>query len=89
MRPNYTSAPCKTPSTAFPAPRFISTLEGQANFSLNTLEGRLKGAFDRQALALAFKYQRDAQPRPHLDAGIALQKLNLTPYLEDLKPSHH
>ena len=46
---------------------------------------RLKGAFDRQALALAFKYQRDAQPRPHLDAGIALQKLNLTPYLEDLK----
>lgn len=68
-----------------PRPRFISTLEGQANFSLNTWEGRLKGAFDRQALALAFKYQRDAQPRPHLDAGIALQKLNLTPYLEDLK----
>ena len=44
-----------------------------------------ESAFDRQALALAFKYQRDAQPRPHLDTGIALQKLNLTPYLEDLK----
>ncbi|MGN6932731.1 AsmA family protein, partial [Neisseria sp. P0013.S004] len=58
---------------------------GRAKFSLNTWEGRLKGAFDRQALALAFKYRRDAQPRPHFDAGIALQKLDLTPYLEDLK----
>ena len=68
-----------------PRPRFISTLEVRPISASIHGKGRLKGAFDRQALALVFKYQRDAQPRPHLDAGIALQKLNLTPYLEDLK----
>ena len=49
--------------------------------SLNTWEGRLKGAFDRQALALAFKYQRDAQPRTTLTPVSPFTKLKSDPLL--------
>ena len=69
-----------------PQTRFISLLD--VNFSLTDFVnwlGRFKGTFDRQPVALSLKYQTQAEQKPTLEAGVALQKLNLTPYLEDFQ----
>lgn len=69
-----------------PQPRFISLLDGNFNLTdLGNWQGSFKGTFDRQPVALSLKYQTQAEQKPTLEAGVALQKLNLTPYLEDFQ----
>ena len=67
-----------------PQPRFISRLDGSMSIkNLHQWHAELNGSFDRQTVAAKFKYtQEDA---PHLEAAVALQKLNLTPYLDDVR----
>lgn len=67
-------------------PRFASTLQG--SFSLTDMQhwqGSFKGFFDRQATALNIQYRADDKQPAQLKAGIALQKLSLTPYWTDLQ----
>lgn len=69
-----------------PKPRFISLLEGSIHInSLTDFQGQFKGLFDRQPTALVFKYTALPKQTPHLEAGVAIQKLVLTPYWEDLQ----
>ena len=63
-----------------PQPRFISMLDGNFNLTdLGNWQGSFKGTFDRQPVALSLKYQTQAEQKPTLEAGVALQKLNFTP----------
>ena len=72
-----------------PRPRFISLLDGTLGFSPETgWQGSFKGMFDRQPAALTFKYTTAENDKPQFEAGIALQKLNLAPYLDELGGNH-
>ncbi|WP_416190508.1 AsmA family protein [Neisseria sp. CCUG17229] len=69
-----------------PRPRYISLLDG--SFSLTDFrhwQGKFNGYFDRQPAALSLKYSNEAGEVPLLEAGLALQKLSLAPYWEDLE----
>lgn len=67
-----------------PQPRFISRLDGSMSIlNLQNWNAELNGTFDRQPVAAKFKYTREDAPR--LEAAAALQKLNLTPYLDDFR----
>lgn len=69
-----------------PRPRYISLLDG--SFSMTDLrhwQGKFNGYFDRQPAALSFKYSNEAGEVPLFEAGLALQKLSLSPYWEDLE----
>ena len=69
-----------------PNPRFISQLTGSFNWNgKENWQGDFKGTFDRQPLALAFKYQTTEGESPLLEAGVALQKLSLLPYWDDIQ----
>lgn len=67
-------------------PRYIGLLDG--SFSMTGpahWQGKFNGYFDRQPAALHFKYTGEAGQEPLLEAGLALQKLSLAPYWEDLQ----
>ncbi|MDO5992642.1 AsmA family protein [Neisseria gonorrhoeae] len=67
-----------------PQPRFISRLDGSLSIpNLQNWNAELNGTFDRQPVAAKFKYTREGAP--HLEAAAALQKLNLTPYLDEFR----
>ncbi|HFC6396485.1 TPA: AsmA family protein [Neisseria polysaccharea] len=67
-----------------PQPRFISQLDGSMSIkNLHQWHAELNGSFDRQTVAAKFRYTHE--DAPHLEAAIALQKLNLTPYLDDVR----
>ncbi|WP_245911079.1 AsmA family protein [Neisseria iguanae] len=67
-------------------PRYISLLDG--SFSMTDWrhwQGKFNGYLDRQPAALTIKYSNEAGQVPLLEAGLALQKLSLSPYWEDLE----
>ena len=67
-----------------PQPRFISQLDGSMSIkNLHQWHAELNGSFDRQTVAAKFRYTHE--DAPHLEAAVALQKLNLTPYLDDVR----
>lgn len=67
-----------------PQPRFISRLDGSLSVpNLQNWNAELNGTFDRQTVAAKFRYTHE--DAPHLEAAVALQKLNLTPYLDDVR----
>lgn len=69
-----------------PRPRFISAFEGSFSMpDLNHWQGQFKGLFDRQPAALTVRYAAEPEQQPRLEAGIALSKLSLTPYWDDLQ----
>jgi hypothetical protein len=52
---------------------------------LHHWQGQFKGLFDRQPAALTVRYAAEPEQQPRLEAGIALSKLSLTPYWDDLQ----
>ncbi|WP_416191053.1 AsmA family protein [Neisseria sp. CCUG12390] len=69
-----------------PRPRYISLLNGSFHMTgWQHWQGRFTGYFDREPAALTVKYTRQADRPPLLEAGLALQKLSLAPYWEDLE----
>lgn len=67
-------------------PRYVSLLEG--SFSMSDpqhWQGRFSGYFDRQPTAVSLKYRRDSGQKPLLEAGIALNKLALAPYWDEIQ----
>lgn len=68
-----------------PKPRFISTLAGEVNMSPQGVwQGHFDGMFDRQPVDLVMRYERGGE-KGKLEAGVALQKLVLNPYWQDLR----
>lgn len=69
-----------------PNSRFISRLNGSFNWDgKDGWQGDFKGTFDRQPLAVVFKYRTREGQKPLLETGIALKKLSLLPYWDDLQ----
>lgn len=69
-----------------PRPRYIALFDGSFNMKdWRHWQGKFNGYFDRQPAALHVKYTGQAGQVPLLEAGLALQKLSLSPYWEDLQ----
>ncbi|MCP1772347.1 uncharacterized protein involved in outer membrane biogenesis [Neisseria perflava] len=69
-----------------PQPRFATSLQGK--FALRDSghwQGSFNGFFDKQPTAIVLRYTAEPKQKAKLEAGIALQKLSLVPYWEDLQ----
>ncbi|WP_082790388.1 AsmA family protein [Bergeriella denitrificans] len=69
-------------------PRYNTNLQGSVEWSgPQAWQGGFTGLFDRQPLALKLRYHAEEGRVPVLEAGLALQKLNLIPYWQSLQSS--
>lgn len=69
-----------------PRPRFISLLEGSLQWQdPQHWQGRFQGFFDRQPTAISIQYRHPSEEPALLEAGIAIRKLNMAPYWNDLQ----
>ena len=71
-----------------PRPRFNSQLKGRLKVHNGIWQGDLGGTFDRQPVSAVFRYRAaEAGKRAHFETGVALNKLSLLPYWDDVENS--